>query len=94
VETEGLMTAVERAGVPQEQFCEGVCDKFDFAVGVDGTEGGGVRVAFDGANDALDCSSPAEDGAEDSVARPSLGSGIHFSPVLLVSEDNGYEFGF
>jgi hypothetical protein len=94
VEAKGLVSAVERAGVSEEQFCKSVCDLFHVAVVVDGAEGSAIGVAVDGAQDPLDGSSPAEDGAEDAIAGPSLGACIHFISVLLVSEDDGEEFGF
>jgi hypothetical protein len=50
--------------------------------------GGAIR---DGAEDALDGTAPAEDGAKDAVAGPSLGPGIHLGSVFLIREDDGDE---
>ncbi len=43
--------------------------------------------------DALDTASESSAGAEEGIAGPTLGPGVHALPVLLVSPSHGDEFG-
>ena len=60
-------------------------------MGVDGAEWCGIQVSRDGSKDTLKSPSPTEDGAEYSVACPSLCPSVHFGAVLLVSKHDGDE---
>ncbi len=62
-------------------------------MGLNCTEGGTVIVIRDCKENTLNCASPAQYRAKDSIAGPSLGAGVHLLSVLLVCKDNGDEFG-